>query len=79
MKKQRVKNIHKGLLLLALTLFGFSSCATLKPYERVFVDDPDMQMSLDAGLSFQQYIQSIREGSTPPSSAKGSGGCGCNE
>lgn len=54
------------------------SCVTLKPYDRVFVNDPEMQMSEDAGKNFEDYVHSIREGATPAGSNKSSGGCGCN-
>ncbi len=55
-----------------------TSCSAVKPYERQFLSDPDMQMQSDTGKNFSAYIQSIREGATPAASVKGSGGCGCN-
>jgi hypothetical protein len=64
--------------LLILAAFALQACVTLKPYERVYVNDPEMQMSADPGQRFQQYVQSIREGSIPAGTLKGSGGCGCN-
>jgi len=69
-----------GLLALVLISLGISSCAptSLKPYERIYLNDPAMQMGLDAGLSFQNYIFTIREGSIPAGTSKASGGCGCN-
>lgn len=67
------------VLLFGFLVIAMSSCISLKPYERIYINDPDMQMGLDAGLNFQNYIFSIREGSTPPAAAKASGGCGCNE
>lgn len=62
-----------GLLLAAGT-----SCVSLKPYEKVYVNDPEMQMSASSRQNFHNYIQSIREGSTSPAGTKSSGGCGCN-
>ena len=64
--------------LLILSLFFTVSCAPLKPYERVYVDDPEMQMNVTTCKSFEHYIQSIREGALSNGGAKGSGGCGCN-
>lgn len=69
----------KMLLYSALVLLCFAtSCTTVKPYQRQFVDDPEMQMADDRGQQFSGYIHSIREGATPANGAKGSGGCGCN-
>ncbi len=68
------KLVYSTLLLL---LFA-SSCMTVKPYQRQYVDDAEMQMADDRGQNFSNYVHSIREGSTPANGAKGSGGCGCN-
>jgi hypothetical protein len=50
----------------------------LKPYERIYANDPEMQMGTDAGKNFQYYVFSIREGATPAGTIISSGGCGCN-
>lgn len=55
-----------------------SSCSSVKPYERVYVNDPEMQMTIDNGKKFSTYVYSIREGATPAGTNKSSGGCGCN-
>lgn len=55
-----------------------TSCVSVKPYERQYINDPEMQMGIDSGKSFNNYVNSIREGATPTGSTKGSGGCGCN-
>ena len=62
-----------------LILLLFSACASnIKPYERVYLDDPDMLLAPTRSLVFQNYVHSIREGSLTASGKKGSGGCGCN-
>ena len=58
--------------------FAASACTTLRPYERVYLNDPQMQMSHHAGNNFRNYVHAIREGSIPAGSSKSSGGCGCN-
>ena len=76
--------MRRSVLKSALIIFSIAamlmlqSCVSLKPYERIYIDDPDMQLGLDAGLSFQHYIFSIREGAIPAGTSKASGGCGCN-
>lgn len=62
-------------LIVSILLTG---CATVAPYQRQYVSDPEMQMGSDSGKEFNSYIHSIREGATPAGSSKSSGGCGCN-
>lgn len=70
--------LKKGIILVILGL-AFTSCSNqLKPYERVYVDDPEMQLAPGRSLVFQHYVHSIREGAITASAKKGSGGCGCN-
>lgn len=64
--------------LVFIVSVGLTSCVNLKPYERVYVNDPEMQMESDAGRNFGYYVYSIREGSVPAGAGKASGGCGCN-
>lgn len=59
-------------------LLGGYSCKTVKPYQRVYLNDPEMQMGSNAGKKFEEYVESIREGDTPAAGTKSSGGCGCN-
>lgn len=56
----------------------FASCKTVKPYERQYINDAEMQAGGDAGKQFNHYAHSIREGAVPANGPKGSGGCGCN-
>lgn len=50
---------------------------TVRPYERIFLDDPLMRLGSTPGKSFEEYVQTIREGATTPGSSVSSGGCGC--
>jgi len=50
----------------------------MKSAEINYTKDPEMEIGNDAGRNFQNYIYSIREGSTPAGASKASGGCGCN-
>jgi hypothetical protein len=68
----------KRLACRIIILAFLTSCVSIKPYERQFVNDPQMQMSDDSGRDFNNYVYSIREGATPAGSTKASGGCGCN-
>lgn len=65
------------LFSLSLIVFLFS-CTSVASYERQYVSDSEMQMNSDAGQTFNNYVQSIREGAAPAEGKKSSGGCGCN-
>jgi len=69
---------YKFSLFFSLLCILLSSCTTLKPYERVYVNDPDMQMGTTSAAAFEKYTQTIREGGITADGQKGSGGCGCN-
>jgi len=72
-----MKRLTRFISLLLLTVM-ISSCATVKPWERVYLNDPQMQLKHTTGKNFSNYVHSIREGSIPAGSTKSSGGCGCN-
>ncbi len=74
-----MKWLAKWKILYLIPLLAMNSCQTVKPYQRQYVSDVEMQMTNDAGKNFNNYVNSIREGATPASAnGKGSGGCGCN-
>lgn len=66
------------LLILILIAIFLSSCATVKPYERVYLNDSEMLLENTSNEVFEGYVHSIREGITPAATTKSSGGCGCN-
>ena len=62
-----------GCLLLAVT-----SCVSVKEYDKVQVNDPDMVLSdkkVDRNLS---TFHSYREAAVGANGGKTGGGCGCN-
>ncbi len=69
--------MNRFVILSLMATLLCSACASIAPYERQYVSDPEMQMGSDAGKGFNNYIHSIREGSIPAEGSKTSGGCGC--
>lgn len=55
-----------------------TACTPVKPHERVYLNDPEMQLGTQQMQGFERYVESIREGAMPTGAAKSSGGCGCN-
>ncbi len=68
------KLIGAGLLL--LTVLG--SCTTVKEYEKVYLNDPDMKLSALSVERFETNFQVYREGASGANGGKTGGGCGCN-
>lgn len=66
-----------GLLLSSLLLL-LSSCTTVKPYQRAYLEDRDMQFKQNNPAAFEQSAHAYREAAAGGFSRKGSGGCGCN-
>ncbi len=73
---RRIKHLLAGVFLLPGT-FLFHSCQTIKPYQRMYLNDSDMQMGVKGGRAFEQSAESIREGASG-GGGKATGGCGCN-
>jgi len=68
-------------LVILLTVFSIlilAGCSTVKPWQRVYLNDPEMQMTHSPGETFGDYVHSIRTGSLSAGSYKSAGGCGCN-
>jgi hypothetical protein len=71
-------SIFSLCILSAFLLLIFDSCKTVEPYQRVYLNDHEMQMTKNAAGKFEDYVHVVREGATVPGGAKSSGGCGCN-
>jgi hypothetical protein len=71
-------SIFSLCILSAFFLLMFDSCKTVEPYQRVYLNDHEMQMTKNAAAKFEDYVHVVREGATIPGGAKSSGGCGCN-
>jgi hypothetical protein len=65
-------------IYLALIFLSISSCATVKEYEKVNLNDPDMILSSRTICRFETNAQLYREGSSGANGGKIGGGCGCN-
>lgn len=66
------------LLLVFLVSFGFTNCTTVKPYQKVYLNDSDMDLGGDAMDEFGTNFQSYREGAVGGNDGNKGNGCGCN-
>ena len=54
------------------------ACATVKPYQRAYLNDERMQAGQPAIAQPDSHMHTYREGSTGGGGGTSSGGCGCN-
>lgn len=69
--------MKKWITALIFLLF-LSACATVKEYEKVYINDPDMKLSAYPNERFETAFQVYREGAAGANGGKTGGGCGCN-
>lgn len=55
-----------------------SSCVTIAEYQKIYLNDKDMQLSDDKAQTFESSFQTYREGVSGANGGKSGGGCGCN-
>ena len=64
--------------LLILTVLFTSGCEVVKPYQRAYLNDDNMQTGKQAIKKFSSNMHTYREGASGGGRGKTSGGCGCN-
>lgn len=67
----------KVVIVLLLVILA-SSCTSVKEYEKVNLNDPDMKLSSNPIERFETNFQVYREGASGGNGGKTGGGCGCN-
>jgi uncharacterized lipoprotein len=70
--------MKKNILIFASLLLFLSSCTTVKEYQKMYVNDSDMELSARKTQKFEQAFQLYREGASGANGGKTGGGCGCN-
>ncbi len=68
---------YRIIIGLVLTIF-FTSCLSVKEYEKVNINDPDMVLKDMKAKKFETAFQVYREGASGANGGKSGGGCGCN-
>ena len=66
------------LLTATAILLFLSSCASVKGYQKMYLNDPDMVMEPRKLDYFDTNFHTYREGASGANGGKVGGGCGCN-
>lgn len=65
------------LLPLFLIVLNFS-CAPVKEYQKMYLNDAEMELAMRKCEKFEMNFQLYREGASGANGGKTGGGCGCN-
>lgn len=74
---KRIPSLMLTIACLAASCF-FSSCQSVKAYQKNRINDSEMELSARKSQKFEQSFQLYREGGSGANGGKSGGGCGCN-
>ena len=66
------------IIIAILFLMMISSCSTVKEYQKMNINDPDMVLSVLKTEMYETTFQTYREAAAGANGGKTGGGCGCN-
>ena len=68
----------RSVLITGLLAFTLGSCTTVKQYQKMKLNDSEMELSARKVEKFEQNFELYREGASGANGGKSGGGCGCN-
>ena len=70
--------MKKTIITASVAAICFTSCTSVKEYQKNKLNDSEMQLSARKAQKFELNFQAYREGASGANGGKISGGCGCN-
>lgn len=70
--------MKKSILFVAIALGFCASCAPVKEYQKMHLNDSEMELAARKTQKFETSFQLYREGASGANGGKNGGGCGCN-
>ncbi|MFQ5674333.1 MAG: DUF4266 domain-containing protein [bacterium] len=64
--------------MLLISCLSFSACVSVKAYQKMYLNDEDMQLKSRLVETSEMNFESYREGASGANGGKVGGGCGCN-
>lgn len=71
------RNIFLILMLFAVVV-SFQSCMSVKAYQKMYLNDSEMELAAKKIEMFETNYETYREGAAGANGGKVGGGCGCN-
>ena len=71
----------KSIVYLTLLLIGSAtlpSCVSVKAYQKMYLNDSEMELAAKKIEVFETNFEAYREGAAGANGGKVGGGCGCN-
>ena len=68
----------KNLTSIILLMLILNSCKSVKEYQKIYLNDAEMELSLRKVQKSENSFQLYREGASGGNGGKSGGGCGCN-
>lgn len=68
----------KKIIIVAGIFLLLQGCATVKPYQKIYLNQEDMKLSDSKMQFFETNFETYREGAAGANGGKVGGGCGCN-
>ena len=72
------KNKFILLLLIGMYITLMSSCVSVEQYQKMYINDVDMELSDHKISTLESKAQTYREAASGANGGKSGGGCGCN-
>lgn len=66
------------ILMLIVTAFLVMNCSSVKEYQKMNLNDSEMELAARKTQKFETSFQLYREGASGANGGKNGGGCGCN-
>ena len=71
--------MKKKIIIISVAItFLISGCISVKPYQKAYLNDEDMDLGSRSLDNYETSFESYREGSSGANGGKIGGGCGCN-
>ena len=66
------------MVLIGTLIILVSGCASVRPYQKIYLNDEDMKLGAKSVEQSEQDFESYREGASGANGGRVGGGCGCN-
>lgn len=73
-----MKHFFKLATFSVIAVAALSSCTSVKQYQKMKLNDSEMELAARKAEKFEQNFQLYREGASGSNGGKTGGGCGCN-
>ena len=73
-----MKIIRIFICLLSIFSAAFTACSPVKEYQKMHLNDSEMELAARKTQRFETSFQLYREGASGANGGKNGGGCGCN-